>query len=359
MNTNSNTSSGQNPSRDDNDRDSEIQTSAANGDDVSDVEQASKWARERKDAAIYVLRSHSPLGRNRSPNSPVYTFWHGLQRFGGWLVGSVAVIGVLGALSAPVTHPDQHLLHAAIAVIVVGGVLAVLGTVGAQFTRYVPVLEPHEAMIHASAGAIASCIKQDVTCRYGDDADSEPRQRQAFRTHFKRGAVKLDRWDALVDVHEQAKQALKERIEAEASRRGITAANHDVGVIVAHIQGSTVDLAHKNRLEADSRLEWGGSPDAGGHIAPKGDRINQEWITLPREGDESNEAWKVRADALTGVVERLGRDSQDWPQAVVIKDAWDAMRTFKPPILRGLQAIQEQAAPSFKRRCGMCKGSSL
>jgi hypothetical protein len=335
-----------------------MQTSAVNGDDVSDVERASKWAREHKDAAIYVLLSHSPFGRNRTPNSPAHAFWHGLQRFGGWLVGSVAVIGVLGALSAPVTHPDQQLLHAAIAVIVVGGVLAVLGTVGAQYTRYVPVLEPHEATIRASAAALVSCIRQDVTCRYGGDADSEPRQRQAFRMHFKRGAAKLDRWDALVSAYEQAKQALKEMIEDVASEHGITSANHDVGLIVSEIQNSTLDLAHKNRLDADWRLVWGGSPEAGGHIAPMSD-LNQEWIVLPREGGESDEAWAVRARALTGAVDRLGRESQDWPQAVAIRDAWDAMQAFKPPISRGLQAIQEQAAPSFKRRCGMCKGSSL
>jgi hypothetical protein len=333
-------------------------TTAANEDDVPNVEQARKWARERTDTAVYVLRCHWPFGRNRSPNSAAYTFWRGLQRFGVWLVGSVAVIGVLGALSAPVTHPDRHLLHAAIAVIVVGGVVAVLGTVGVQFTRYVPVLGPHEATIRASAAAIADCIRRDVTCRYGGDADSEPRQRQAFRMHFKRGAAKLDRWGALVGAHEQAKQALKERIEAEAPQRGITSANHHVNRIVACIQSSTVTRAHANQLDASWSLPWAGSPDGGGHIAPKDD-LNQEWIVLPREDDESNEAWKIRADELTDAVDRLGRESQDWPEARAIRNAHDTMEDFKPPVLTGLQAIYEQAAPSFKRRCKMCKGASL
>jgi hypothetical protein len=274
-------------------------------------------------------------------------------------VGSVAVIGVLGALSSPVTHPNRHLLYVAVGVIVAGVVLAVLGAIGVQFTRYVPVSsESHEATLRASAAALAGCIQQDVVCRYGGVADSEPRHRQAFRMHFKRGAAKLDRWDALVGVHEQAEQALKETIEAEAPERGITSPPCDVGQIVACIQSSTVERAHEHQLDASWYLPWSGSPDDDGLIQPKDDH-NREWIVLPRDEGESNEAWKNRADALTNAVDRLGRDSQDWPQAIAIRNAWDAMQAFKPPVLTSLQAIPEQAAPSFKRRCGMCKGSSL
>ncbi|MGD0454885.1 MAG: hypothetical protein ABSB69_14930 [Solirubrobacteraceae bacterium] len=268
-------------------------------------------------------------------------------------MGVATLTAALGGLAAVVElHPRTVWFIVAAGAAVAGAMVLTIGVVGGYFTRYIPVREPHEATLRASADAIANCLTQGVACDYGT-----PRHRQAFRMHFKRGAAKLDRWDALVGVHEQAKQALKERIEAEAPERAITSPPCDVGQIVACIQSSTVERAHAHQLDASWYLPWSGSPDGGGLIQPKDDH-NREWIVLPREEGESDDAWKARARALMDAVDLLGRESQDWPEATAISDAHDAMESFKPPILEGLQTIKDQAAPSYMRRCKMCKGAS-
>lgn len=256
--------------------------------------------------------------------------------------------------------------HESWTVLVVVGLIALTGVIGAATWITQPVRQEHAMRLRDSAGNVLDSVVNGGRVRY--DEINSPLARRMFRVHFGRLAAEADAWDRLVAAKNATRPDMEERIEDALSDHGITS---DL-FTVEHLRGYGRAVAETPRPVGDSiafkPLSWtafasiGAKPAGGppfGVWKPWPNSV--DWIQLtPTEG-EGRDEWFARSEPLKARAEAFVEDVQgkaalyvqELGAAEAAVDAFRASRT--PALIEALDRIREMAPPRVKKGCPGCR----
>ena len=281
------------------------------------------------------------------------------------MVGTALAGGTI--LAAIREKPEGGLWKAAAAAMVVlvalGVVLLLIGGVAAFVTR--PVSDAHDAVLKASAAAVAASLETGRACDYGGGH----KPGQAFCAHFPTLGKHLADWDDAVAAPSRSGRTLDNFIDAVMYERKMTGLELDVAYNVIEIKKYAYALATaraRGVVREVPRLDWVGFGTVGGDIPgpPEGKLMPNgsiaDWISLEPLPGETADEWRDRADSYTqrvdAFVATIYVDALPRAQAVVTAEQRleDFKRDRLPALLDGLQLVQEREAPRVRHRCESC-----
>ncbi len=256
-------------------------------------------------------------------------------------VGCVAVASLLVALAAVVT-PRGGVVVAAIVLGSLSVVLSVGGGVAAVVTATTPLSPAHVEVLTASAIAAARMVITDQASDYA----SGYRARDAFHAHFPKLGAKLDEWDSLVEAHNASEEAFRERVRVGVGRVQIASiAPIDAVELETGICDLILSRAYNDELDA---------PFTYLDCAPKA------LVPIRVRTGLSVEERRASEQTMIDIVQRLGRDAQQWPETIETAACRRGLEAFKDEqrksLLENLELVQERS-PEYASKCPTCSGS--